>query len=480
MKFPEFAVSSFLIFILLHAATGKPYNQSSREQYNILHYLAANGPYVDFSGFGIDSDVPFGCEVTQVQILMRHGERFPTIGAGKELCSLYKKLTSADISEYKGPLGFVKDWKYAFPEKDLEMESTVGVYAGLKRCHLEGERFNQKYGHLWGGKAKLPVFAAGQTRVVDSAKAFIRGFVGESRLFKAQVVVIPENSEQGANTLTSRAACVNADDSANEDYIARFDTSYLEREARRLNSLSPGYDLSAEDVASLVRSCAFELNVQGNSSICGVLSSDVYAGFSYQRDLYLYYNKGPGYNMSNALGSLFVNASIALLNQKDGVNSDGINGYEQKIFMSFSHDTDIISIASAFGLYEGQDSLPVDRIEFQRSFKVSDLVPMAGHLVLERLMCGKNEYVRIIMNESVYPLPWCQTGPGFSCPLELFTEHLQEMVDNNDYTKLCEQSKGPQKLTFFWDWETAGYRVIELGESMNEQLDSSFYWNALG
>ncbi|CDK25593.1 unnamed protein product [Kuraishia capsulata CBS 1993] len=449
--------------LLFNLVLAKPYSQASKEQYDVLRYLSAHGPYVEASGFGIDPAVPFGLEVTQAHILMRHGERYPTVGAGEELYDLYEKLNNTKVHSHKGPLKFIKNWKYIFPNSSLETESSKGVYAGLKRCRLEGEYFKENYGHLWNGSSVLPVFAASQPRVVASAEAFARGFFGED-LNLTEIVVLPEVEEQGANTLTANIGCSIFDDLANEDYVAEFNTTYLDREAERLNAKSPGYNLTAENVNTLVKFCAYDLNVQGHSEICKVLSPDVFVGFAYQRDLDLYYNKGPGYNLTNALGSLFVNATLALLNEEQ----------DENLFMSFTHDTDITVIGSAFGMYDDTEDLPIDRIDFKRGFRMNDLVPMAGHIIIEKLSDGEDEYVRLLNNKAVFPLPWCHTGPGYSCPLEDFTDYLTEKIAKNDFVDICDlPEEDPQQITFFWDWDIEEYETIELEPESSTTNSSS-------
>lgn len=55
--------------------------------------------------------MPPGAEIIQVQMLSRHGSRYPTSGSnvhdlGKKLADAAGKFTA------KGPLAFLNDWKY--------------------------------------------------------------------------------------------------------------------------------------------------------------------------------------------------------------------------------------------------------------------------------------------------------------------------------------------------------------------------------
>ncbi|KAG7879524.1 hypothetical protein KL905_003081 [Ogataea polymorpha] len=49
------------------------------------------------------------------------------------------------------------------------------------------------------------------------------------------------------------------------------------------------------------------------------------------------------------------------------------------LFFSFSHDNDLLRYLTAPGLYDHEEELPLDGVEFRRSFKSSEIVPMADY-----------------------------------------------------------------------------------------------------
>lgn len=53
-------------------------------QEEIIPYLGGAGPYFSFPGdYGISRDLPEGCEMKQLQMVGRHGERYPTFSKAK-------------------------------------------------------------------------------------------------------------------------------------------------------------------------------------------------------------------------------------------------------------------------------------------------------------------------------------------------------------------------------------------------------------
>lgn len=57
---------------------------------------------------------------------------------------------------------------------------------------------------------------------------------------------------------------------------------------------------------------------------------------------------------------------------------------------------------------------------------------MRGTIAFERLSCGgsNEKYVRILLNDAVYPLPSCKDGPGQSCALGTYVDYVK-----NKYAK---------------------------------------------
>lgn len=96
---------------------------------------------------------------------------------------------------------------------------------------------------------------------------------------------------------------------------------------------------------------------------------------------------------------------------------------------------------------------------FPNEYNVGDIIPMGGHLTIERLACNATAitssdiYVRLILNEAVVPFTNCTDGPGYSCSLGNYTQRLGQMLPNFPATCGLNASL-PQELTFYWDYNT--------------------------
>jgi hypothetical protein len=75
----------------------------------------------------------------------------------------------------------------------------------------------------------------------------------------------------------------------------------------------------------------------------------------------------------------------------------------------------------------------------ERKWKTSHLLPFLGHITIERLACDVEEFaeedgesrdfVRVVINGAPQPLPYCNDGPGGSCGLEEFAQHVKDRVE---------------------------------------------------
>ena len=111
------------------------------------------------------------------------------------------------------------------------------------------------------------------------------------------------------------------------------------------------------------------------------------------------------------------------------------------------------------GISSPAEDLPLDHIPFPNEYSTSNIMPMGGHLTIERLACNATPvteagtYVRLILNEAVVPFTGCQNGPGFSCALANYTELVSASLP--DFTSTCGFNESyPQHLSFFWDYNT--------------------------
>ncbi|ANB12835.1 acid phosphatase PHO11 [Sugiyamaella lignohabitans] len=421
----------------------KQFSQQFYDNYNLLKHIGGNGPYSDSEGYGINRDAPASCEVSQVIMLHRHGERYPDPSVAQGMVGSFKKLKASNKT-LVGSLAFANSWETFLDNPDIWAEETVsGPYSGLLNGFHRGVVYRSRYGHLWNGE-NVPIFSSGYERIVETARRFGEGFFGYNYSTNAYVNIIPEVADQGANSLTPTCFTGNDSPTPNLNNLTQFAVA-----AERLNRENVGLNLTVSDIYNLMLLAPFELNGRPFSPWFNVFTLEEWITFGYYNDLNYFYGTGggPGANISLPIGSVYANATLSLLNDPNA----------GKLFFSFCHDTNITPVLVALGLFVPKNDLPLDHVDFHSIYKSGNFVPMGGHLVLERLECNatsqfpKGTYVRTVVNEAVIPRENCQNGPGFSCPLKDYTNIVQNLTV--DYVTECQvPPEYPQYLSFFWNY----------------------------
>ncbi|KAK6204536.1 acid phosphatase [Scheffersomyces amazonensis] len=428
---------------------------AAKEQYNIVRYLAAAGPYVQNPGYGISTDIPKSCTIEQVHYLSRHGERFPGLWEGKTHEAILEKILKTP-GKLQGDLEFLNNYKYYVTSEDLyELETTPensnGPYTGYGTAIRAGKSFAEKYSSLLNKDEPLPVFIAASQRVYDTAINFVKAFLGNDYSSNSvKQVIISEDSKYGLNSLVPRWGCPAFNSDAHkEKVLTTFPKDYLEDIVFRWKSSNPELDLNSDDVYHIFEICAYELNSRGYSPFCNLFSKDEFVSYGYNRDLEFYYSSGPGGQNAINAGATQLKATMKLLED---------NNNENKIWLSFTHDTDIELFSSALGLFDTIEPMPMDKIRLTDTYHHVNIVPMGARIITEKLKKEDNYFIRFIVNDAVIPVPGCSSGPGFSCPFDQFKQYIQGRIGHLNIPKDCNTAPNvPQELTFYWDYKEVTY-----------------------
>jgi len=113
------------------------------------------------------------------------------------------------------------------------------------------------------------------------------------------------------------------------------------------------------------------------------------------------------------------------------LDEDGEEGFPlgRGIYADFSHDNEMVAIFSAMGLFVQGRALDPSEPDEGRTWYASRMVPFGARMVVERLICEDEEYVRVLVNDEVQPLEFCGGGEGL-CELGAFVES-QSYARNN-------------------------------------------------
>lgn len=455
------AVNSGLLFlpqnVFQDVATPQ---QSSIEQYNIVKYLGGSGPYIQRQGNGISTDFPKSCKIEQINMISRHGERFPSKGDGLFFNKIMKIFNDYD-DEFKGDLEFLNNYKYfvkdsEYYEKETSPKNSKSIYTGTTNLFRHGSYFRSRYDSLFNENDKLVIFTSNSGRCYQSGEYFARGFLDDdyNNPNLVEYVIIDEDTKL-ANTLTPRYFCKSFNQSLHSDLINQYDKTYLQDILSRLTKDNPNLKLTTSHIQGLFLWVAFEINVNGYSPFAKLFTLEEYIKNGYRNDIVNYYGTGPGNNITTVIGSPMVEAFLKLLQNNN-------NDDDRKIILTFTHDTDIEVYLSSMGLtVPSSNDIPIDHIPFPNPYNSAELFPQAARIYIEKLKCGdnnNNHYIRFIVNDSVYPYPGCNSGPGFTCEMNEFIQLVKSRLKGINYKEQC-QVEGSSELTFYWDYTTTKYNA---------------------
>ena len=124
------------------------------------------------------------------------------------------------------------------------------------------------------------------------------------------------------------------------------------------------------------------------------------------------------------------------------------------------HDGDIAPFLTALDIMKDpkyDPSLPTSHMAADRAWRTSSVMPMGGRIVLERMVCSsggegardETPFLRTLINDEVVPLPYCQSGPGLSCSLKDFDEHVdRRRQEVGDFADVCGIEGDAGRITF--------------------------------
>jgi acid phosphatase len=295
--------------------------------------------------------------------------------------------------------------------------------------------------------------------------------------------------EQLGNTLAPSDMCPTfKDDSGKQqdEWRSRWLPAFIERLSQYIDG-----DLTLDDGTwgNFPYICGFESQITGYlSPFCDTFTQEELDQFEYQQDLRYYYGVGPGAEVASKMMVPFLRSLMERFVEgpdAEGTKPDGSSFNIPKLIMSFLNDGQLNELAVATGVFDEQEPLPVDRIAEDRLWRSSRISPMRGTIAFERLNCrvpkpcksrrdgssstvSRNEtFVRVRINEAVYPVPSCQEGPGKSCRVDDYVEYLSDKLEaNGDFATVCNATDPatPTKIqgaSFFTDLAQPHLQIIE-------------------
>ncbi|PHH64555.1 hypothetical protein CDD81_4334 [Ophiocordyceps australis] len=426
---------------------------------SIFKLMGFLSPYTPSPGFGVDEyPLPPGASIVQVQMLSRHGSRYPTTGS--PVAALGHRIADAEDFKPKDALAFLSDWKY-------ELGAEILVPKGRQELFDSGVLHSYMYGAMYNPESKIIVRTTTQDRMLKSAENWLAGFFGLEWTNNATIEVIIEQPGFN-NSLAGSLMCPNAYAKSTAGKVQRtWVHTYLQNATRRFQSMTEGFNWTADDVYAAQTMCPYETVAYGYSKFCDLFTYQEWKDFGYSIDLYFSATNSFGSPTGRAVGLGYQQEVIARLkNHTLGYSGSQINvtldsstmtfPLNQTLYFDFSHDTNIISILTAFGLRQFSKKLLPTENAGPHDFTVSHLTPFGARLDIEIIKTpqplspnrqgylpgNETTYVHFVLNQRTLPLgkslPECdESRKDGWCEFDTFVKVQEEMTSRAQFDYAC-------------------------------------------
>lgn len=243
-----YAVDLYTLWII---TAGPSY---SSYKFNVLQLLAAISPYFESNSNGLSPDPPQGCTVDKAAYIVRHGSIYANdYDYNNTILPFLGWLTSlrnhADFSKSSG-LGFLTQWVSPISNSDEMVEQLTK--SGKLEAFKLGTQLGHRYPNLLSSKknAPLKIWVSASNRTRESGSALLAG-LDDVQKTMGQMVIIPEEKTQCANTLSPTDSCPRFNSSAGAEQATVWLAHYTVPIIARLNAKVVGFQLSANDVLAM-------------------------------------------------------------------------------------------------------------------------------------------------------------------------------------------------------------------------------------
>lgn len=239
--------------------------------------------------------------------------------------------------------------------------------------------------------------------------------------------------------------------------------------------MSEGFNWTAEYAYEAQQLCAYETVELGYSSFCDLFTWQEWLGFEQVDDIQFQGQFGFSSPTGRAVGVGYVEEVVARLKHHlitsatatVNVTLDSMESTfptNQVLNLDFSHDTNIASVLTAFGLTQFNEFVPADKAASEnRTFVVSHMEPFACHLDIRLIDSpkplrgdrnahrkyasayeqdgSKTQYVQFLLNQRTIPLGKSFAGCGQRsdgwCELGAFLEAQADALEKANFEFAC-------------------------------------------
>ena len=401
------------------------------------------------------SSKPKNCKAIQLNMVFRHGTRYPSAKDIKKFNKVLELLNSRmernqELTRVIAKINVSLANHYATKDKEL-------TAIGDRELFMLARNFSEKFPELFEEPYSIDDFRFTSTcksRSSRSVTAFAMGlWEGKGHLGKGkQQPIAVEMSPCDKDSIlryfdmcTKYVKHVSNNDTALHEMNKFLHGPEMQSVVENIQSklgLINDSEINPKTVQTLYLMCAYDTAIFDtplDSGWCSLFDKSDFDILEYLLDLKSYYKRSTGYRITYESSCPLLKDvlhSIQARANRD-VNYPSLRG----IFRS-SHAETIIPLYALMDLLVNKEPLKANNYNVMkdRPFKAAKIAPFAGNIGFVLYKCQDSSYkVQVYGNEKLIKLPCCETA--VDCLLEVFEECYSKIVHMCDLDKMCAISE---------------------------------------
>ena len=441
--------SSFFLFFILSIC-------SASHGDDLYGLFSTKTPYSFVENDNLNISRPSAeCKAFHVNMVHRHGHRYPSSGDLKDFADLSRKINRGQVVESN--LNFSLPWYTPF----FKAESSHLTNVGELELYQLSKRIKARFPSIIHDNKYSPwkdVFmSTNKERTIHSANALSAGFfegVGSLAGGKIQpITIVVSPRDPNDKLLHFYDACPNfvSNIADNQQVVAEFMEFQKGQEVqlvkekikKKLNLTLLDDDLSYDNLDSIFISCAYELSMLNgsmNSGICALLDEEDRKVLDYAHDLEDFYQvSNPRNPITYAIACHLLDDIMKTLRDAAAVSKS--KSVVRGVFRS-THSKAVMMMFTLLGLNKQTEPLMHDNyleMSMNRSFHGTRIAPFSANFYFVLYGCsGDRVKVQFYWNERLQKLPGCLSIKD--CDLDDFFLHFKDIQIDcaATFEKLCE------------------------------------------
>jgi len=360
---------------------------------------------------------PDTCSPVQINLLVRHGARFPGEKDINKLDAL-SEVMHANAAYYNDAYKWMATWKNPYSPK----ESDLLTYSGQLQLYNLAQRMIKEYPKVMTQQYQPYVYdmqCTQKSRTCISGSSFaysmlqeaghlapLKGSFRPSYMYTESIPLdlklrFFDNCPLYVNSVDSNSSAINQYNIYRENQVQQ-----AADEVSKKIGVYPHWNISYADLTLMFKSCGYDIAVNNNRRhFCTLFDENTTRIMEYATDLDTYYTTGYGYPINYEMACLLLKEMFSIHEAyANGSNTDLLAKFR------FAHAETVMPLVALFGLFKDQSPLLANWTDEQinsRQWRGSQIAPFASNVQTVLYKCSDSYRVKLLVNEKEYSFPGC-------------------------------------------------------------------------